>query len=77
MSHPLTAKREQNKPMFNLSNMTMQQKIQMLAKSLYNKATIGPCDRGCKNVYYVSVLMSIMIFISLFASIPHKLAVMR
>ena len=77
MSHPLTAKKEQNKPMFNLNNMTMQQKIQMMAKSLYNKATVGPCDRGCKNLYYMAVLMGFMVLISLFSSTPHKFAVMR
>ena len=68
---------KQNRTTFKINQMTMKQKIQVMAQSLYNKATFGPCDRGCKNIYYFAVFLSVTILISYFGGIPHKIIIMR
>ena len=68
---------KRNRTTFKMNQITTKQKIQIMAQSLYNKATFGPCDRGCKNIYYFAVFLSVTILISYFGGIPHKIIIMR
>ena len=67
----------QNRTTFKRNKMTIKQKMQMMAQSLYNKATFGPCDRGCKNIYYFAIIGSITILLTFISATPHKIMILR
>ena len=68
---------KQNRTTFKMNQMTMKQKMQMMAQSLYNKATFGPCDRGCKNIHFFAMFVSITILLSFIGGVPHKIMILR
>lgn len=55
----------------------MLKKFSIARQTFYNEATIGKCDRNCKNFIYFVIACLGSVMISFVGSTPHKIMVLR
>lgn len=76
-SPPNVTKTTLSQQMMNDSSMDKIKYMKMKRKSFFNEATIGKCDRNCKNFFLFIGITICFVLISFISSTPHKIMLLR